>query len=364
MTLKIITVIGARPQFIKAAMVSHHIKHMSNISEYIIHTGQHYDKNMSDIFFDELDIPQPNINLCVGSASHGEQTANMLIGIEKQLIENKPSCVLVYGDTNSTLAGALAASKLQIPIYHVEAGLRSFNRSMPEEINRILTDHTSDILFAPTKNAVTQLTKEGIAKSKIVLSGDVMFDAAIHYGNIETNKSNIVSQLNLSGKEYILATVHRAENVDDTERLTRIMNELETLAKHRKIVFPVHPRTKSKIDALNLNLQQLETIPPLGFLDMVMLEKMSQLIITDSGGVQKEAYFHGKPCITLRSETEWVELVENGWNILFPPLRHNKNSLHDVIENYSTPVSTTTLNLYGDGNASRLIVDHMINNLT
>jgi len=360
MPLKILTVIGARPQFIKAATISRHIAHTDNMSEHIIHTGQHYDKNMSDIFFDELDIPTPNVNLEIGSGLHGEQTAKMLIGIEQEIIKQKPSCVLVYGDTNSTLAGALAAAKLNTPVCHIEAGLRSFNRRMPEEINRILTDHTSDTLFAPTKNAVIHLQKEGISSNNIVLSGDVMFDAAIYYSSKAETTSTIVEFHNLPKNDYILATVHRAENTDDRARLTRIIDELEILAQHTKVVMPIHPRTLKVLSDYNISTKNILFIEPTGYLDMIKLERSSKLIITDSGGIQKEAFFHKKLCITLRTETEWTELVDSGFNILFPPISENTKSLSDCVTNLtSTSKNVFSDTLYGDGHSAELILSEI-----
>lgn len=357
MSLKILTVIGARPQFIKAATISRKVANIQNISEFIIHTGQHYDKNMSDVFFDELDIPTPDVNLDIGSGLHGEQTAKMLIGIEQEIIKQNPSCVLVYGDTNSTLAGTLAATKLNVPVCHVEAGLRSFNRSMPEEVNRILTDHASDTLFAPTKNAVTQLQKEGVSTSNIVLSGDVMFDAALYYSSKAEASSTIVESHDLPKNNYILATVHRAENTDHRERLARIMAELEALARLTRVVMPIHPRTLKVLSDCNISAQNILFMEPTGYLDMIKLERNSKLIITDSGGVQKEAFFHKKPCITLRTETEWVELVETGHNVLFPPISDNTRSLTECVESL-TSISQHSFSgsLYGDGHSAELIL--------
>ncbi|OUS31776.1 UDP-N-acetylglucosamine 2-epimerase [Gammaproteobacteria bacterium 45_16_T64] len=358
--MNITTIIGARPQFIKAAMISRSFSNTSNISEHIVHTGQHYDDNMSAVFFDELNIPKPGTNLNVRATNHGEQTASMLTGIEKHLLAHRPSGVLVYGDTNSTLAGALAASKLKIPIFHVEAGLRSYNRQMPEEINRILTDHASDILFAPTRNALEQLSNEGIPADRVHFCGDVMFDAAKYYGSIARSKSNIRAQLTLEDGSYILATVHRAENVDNPQRLSRIINELRSLTNNYKIILPLHPRTKNKINELELDLGDITVISPLGFLDMVCLEMNSQLIITDSGGVQKEAFFHNKYCVTLRTETEWTELVECGWNTLFPPLNSNTASLREIVNNFQIPKQREN-DLYGDGDTSSIITSHISN---
>lgn len=313
--MKILTIIGARPQFIKAAMVSRAIANHnsqninSKIVEEIIHTGQHYDTNMSDIFFKEMGIPEPAVNLNINGGSHGEMTGKMLAAIESEIQIRKPDWVLVYGDTNSTLAGALAAAKLHIPVAHVEAGLRSFNRQMPEEINRVLTDHISALLFCPTKAAVVNLTNEGITKG-VHHVGDVMYDAAIVFAELSDAKSTILQELNLISKEFILATVHRAENTDDQTRLNNILAAFEQLDK--PVIFPIHPRTRQKIS--NFKSNNIRFIEPLSFLDMVQLEKNSYCILTDSGGVQKEAYFHGVPCVTLRDETEWIETVDAGWN--------------------------------------------------
>ncbi len=359
--MKIVTIIGARPQFIKAATVSRAIaeynKSITNdqelITEVLVHTGQHYDENMSDVFFAELDIPQPDYHLGIGSASHGAQTGRMLEEIEKVLLKEKPDRVLVYGDTNSTLAGALAAAKIHIPVAHVEAGLRSFNWQMPEEINRVLTDHIADMLFAPTQTAVDNLKNEGISEDKIFLVGDVMYDAALYYGGRVEEKSNVLEQYHLQPQQYILTTIHRAENTDDPVRLRAIFEGLSQVAEEIPIVLPLHPRTRTALIREGLYetvIKSLVVIPPVGYLDMVVLEKNARLIATDSGGVQKEAYFYWVPCVTLRGETEWVELVEAGWNVLvesFDPeqIASNLNSYLD----HKGDVST---HLYGRGDAS------------
>jgi len=329
---KIFTVVGARPQFIKAAVVSRAFRQNADIQEIILHTGQHFDSNMSDVFFNELDIPKPNYHLGIGGGSHGQNTGRMIEAIESVLIQEKPDWLLVYGDTDSTLAGTLAAVKLHIPVAHVEAGLRSFNRAMPEEINRVLTDHASDILFAPTETAVKNLVNEGIGSAlekgrlgradlisrtsaKVKNVGDVMYDAALYYGDKAEQSSQILKQLQLKSKNYVLATLHRQENVDNYGRLSNILQGFA--ASLRPIVLPLHPRTRKRIREFGLNLpESVRMIDPVGYLDMVMLEKHAALIATDSGGVQKEAYFHQVPCITLRDETEWVELVECGANRL------------------------------------------------
>jgi UDP-GlcNAc3NAcA epimerase len=355
--MKICTIVGARPQFIKAATVSRILAKHPTLEERIIHTGQHYDSNMSALFFEELCIPTPHYQLQVGSSSHGKQTGQMLEGIETILQSEKPDCVLIYGDTNSTLAGALASAKLHIPLAHVEAGLRSFNRKMPEEINRITADHISTILFAPTDHGYQQLLKEGISKENIFQVGDVMYDATLFYNQYNNQRQTLVQTLGLSPKSYSLATIHRAENTDSLTRLKNICNALLELAITTKIVLPLHPRTRNTLhtlqllDSLEKNLHILE---PVGYLDMLALEQQASCIITDSGGVQKEAYFNGIPCITLRDETEWVELVETGWNTLCSP--ETAFSLNHILSEaiHSIPLQTTPL--YGNGNAAEKIV--------
>lgn len=345
--MKIVTVIGARPQFIKAAAVSRKIREKNE--EIIVHTGQHYDENMSKIFFDELNIPYPDYNLNVGSGNHGAQTGRMLEKIEEILLKEKPDCLLTYGDTNSTIAGALAASKLLIPVAHVEAGLRSFNMRMPEEQNRILTDHISKFLFAPTDTAVKNLNNEGINEN-VFNVGDVMFDAILHFTKIAETKSSILEKIGTSKKEYILATIHRAENTNDINRLTNIIEALNESGE--AIVLPLHPRTKKYMEEYNLKFNDnVKIIAPVGYLDMVMLESNSKKIVSDSGGVQKEAFFLDVPCITLRDETEWVETVENGWNIL---VGANKNKIKDAILEFSP--SREKINSFGDGKAANKIV--------
>jgi len=351
--MKIITVIGARPQFIKAAVVSNALR-ARGIQELILHTGQHFDSNMSDVFFDELGIPKPAFNLGIGGGTHGENTGRMVEGIEKALIEEKPDWLLVYGDTDSTLAGALAAVKLHIPVAHVEAGLRSFNRRMPEEINRILTDHAASVLFAPTSKAVEQLAVEGISGDKVVNTGDVMFDAALFYGKKADASSHILSKLGIKAREYTLATVHRAENTDDPVRLKAIFKGIGN--SNKQVVLPVHPRTRARLQANNLTLPpNVLAIEPVGYLDMVMLEKHASLIVTDSGGVQKEAFFYQVPCLTLRDETEWVELVEAGWNQVVPPL--SSGVVADAIGSARMP--GISIQPYGNGNAAELVADKL-----
>lgn len=317
--MKIATIVGARPQFIKASAVSRYITdhHANDIEEVLIHTGQHHDDNMSEIFFQQLGIPQPKHHLNISGGSHGDMTGRMLSAIEKLLLVEKPDTVIVYGDTNSTLAGALAATKLHIPIAHVEAGLRSFNMRMPEEINRILTDRISTYLLCPTKEAIKNLGNDGI-KQGVYNVGDVMYDAALYFSKQAEQKGTILKRLELTKQKYILATCHRAENTDDHERLSGIMLALAELAKELPVVFPMHPRTRTFISQYKLEkfLQNLCILEPLPYLEMVALERNAHAILTDSGGIQKEAFFYGVPCITMRDETEWIETIDLGWNQL------------------------------------------------
>ncbi|MEM4218086.1 MAG: UDP-N-acetylglucosamine 2-epimerase (non-hydrolyzing) [Candidatus Methanomethylicaceae archaeon] len=320
--MKIADIVGARPQFIKVAPVlraiqRHNKTHPENpIQEVLVHTGQHYDYEMSGVFFDDLGLKPPDYHLGVGSGTHGYQTGEMLKRIEEVLLAEKPDVVMVYGDTNSTLAGALAAAKLRIPVAHVEAGLRSFNKRMAEEINRVLTDHISDLLFCPTQTAVENLRREGITQG-VYLVGDVMYDAALQYLALAEQKSRILERLGLRPKEYALATVHRAENADDPQRLRAIFAGLEAIAQAGLLVIlPLHPRTRKQAEALGLSPNGVRVLEPVSYLDMLLLEKNARVILTDSGGVQKEAFFFRVPCVTLREETEWVETVETGWNVL------------------------------------------------
>lgn len=363
--MKIVTIIGARPQFIKAAATSRAIAtdnlvtiNPLPITEVIVHTGQHYDDDMSAIFFRELEIPEPKYNLNIGSGAHGQQTGEMLAAIEKVLIEEKPDVVLVYGDTNSTLAGALAAAKLHIPIAHIEAGLRSFNRRMPEEINRVVTDHLSTLLFCPSQVAVNNLTDEGISKG-VTIVGDVMADALQFAVNKAQNKTEIKEKFHLQHKTYLLATVHRAENTDDPKRLGNIMNALSELSKSEVVVLPLHPRTKKILEANFSSLltpdASLKLIDPVGYFDMIALEKSARMILTDSGGIQKEAYWLKVPCITLRDETEWVETVENGWNKLTGA---NIIAIIDAVQNFIPPTEQATL--YGNGQAASRVLQEIM----
>ena len=355
--MKICTIVGARPQFIKAATVSRVIASNPEINEVIVHTGQHYDANMSHQFFDELNIPNPGYNLNIGSGSHGKQTGQMLAAIEDVLLLEKPDWVLVYGDTNSTVAGALAAVKLHIAVAHVEAGLRSFNRKMPEEINRITADHLSSILFSPTENGYQQLLNEGIATDQIYNVGDVMYDATLYSNEYNSKRNTAVDALNLIDKPYSLVTFHRAENTDCEQRLKNICNALIELSSTIQIVFPAHPRTLAVLNKLQLRKkleEKMMIIEPVGYLDMLALEQHAQWIITDSGGVQKEAYFNRVPCITLRDETEWVELITVGWNRLCSP--GQPFSLISFMNDQPHCLPRTD-KLYGDGHAAEKIVD-------
>ncbi len=315
----ILTVVGARPQFIKTAVVHRAFQNSKNISQtrhILVHTGQHYDNNMSQCFFDELEIPQPDHHLGIGDLGHGAMTGNMLMALEPLMIKERPDVVLVYGDTNSTLAGALTAVKLHIPVAHVEAGLRSFNLQMPEEINRILTDRMSSFLFCPTETAVENLKNEG-CQSGVHFTGDVMQDVSLFYG--EKARSEIpLSRWNLAEKKYVLTTVHRAENTDDPDRLKNIFEALGEIARECPVILPLHPRTRNRLETFGLMTltKPLQIVSPLGYLEMARLEMSAKAILTDSGGIQKEAYFYRVPCLTLREETEWVETVSIGWNHL------------------------------------------------
>ena len=371
---KIITVIGARPQIIKAAAISRAIKNnfSDKILEVIVHTGQHYDENMSQIFFEELEIPFPNFNLNVGSGSHGEQTAKMLEGLENIYVQEKPDAVIVYGDTNSTIAAALAAAKIHIPVIHIEAGLRSFNKAMPEEINRIACDHMSTLLFTPTEIGQRNLLNEGIKNDqkeaasidnpKIYLCGDIMYDNSLYFSEMSEQKSEILKELKITTDEFILCTIHRDTNTDDTANLNAIFRALLRIQKtsNLKIVLPLHPRTKEKLNShLDENLlteinqnKNFKIIPPLGFLDIISLEKNARLIITDSGGLQKEAFFFQKPCVILREQTEWIEIVENG-NALIAGA--NELKIISSVETLIKRTDFTYPNLYGDGNAANFI---------
>jgi len=349
--MKIVTIVGARPQFVKAAPVSQALRRQ--FSELILHTGQHYDENMSRVFFDELGIPRPDKNLEIGSNSHARQTAAILIGVEQYLQQERPDLVIVYGDTNSTLAGVVAASKMGVKIAHIEAGLRSFNRAMPEEINRIVADRLADLLFCPTQTSVDNLKQEGMTTG-VFNVGDVMFDAALKFSPLAESRSTILDRLSLSPKQYALLTLHRAENTDSEQRLTAIISAI--IAAEKMIVFPVHPRTDKYLRQYRL-FQKLEQsnhvrmIEPVSFLDMICLEKNARQILTDSGGVQKEAYFYQVPCITLRAETEWIETVADGWNCL---VGADANKILSAIHTFAP--NKPQKGHYGDGSASEKIV--------
>jgi len=359
--MKILTIVGARPQFIKAAMVSHAIAAHNRthpgqaIVEEMIHTGQHYDKNMSDVFFRDMAVPEPVMNMQVGSGRHAVMTGKMLALAEEEILGRSPDLVLVYGDTNSTLAGALAAAKLNVPVAHVEAGLRSFNRAMPEEINRVLTDHVSALLLCPTRMSVKNLAREGI-ENGVHRVGDVMYDAALTFGEIARKRSTILSGLDLEPGMFALATVHRAENTDRPDRLAGILDALAGLAADMPVVFPAHPRTRKCVAEHGLEqvCRDVRMIEPVSFLDMVRLEQDARVVLTDSGGVQKEAYFHGVPCVTLRDETEWVETLEHGWNVL---TGSNADAIVKAARN-ATPGSE--MDEYGDGNAAGKIVEILL----
>lgn len=359
--MKIVTIVGARPQFIKAAAVSREIANYPKIQEVIVHTGQHFDANMSDIFFEEMQIPRPHYFLDINSVGHGAMTGRMLEKIEEVLLKEKPDYVLVYGDTNSTLAGALAAKKLHIKVVHVEAGLRSFNMQMPEEINRILTDRISDVLCCPTNKAVENLQHEGFGRfcCTIVNTGDVMQDAALFYSSKSVEKSNVVENFGLVETPFVLCTIHRAENTDDPARLAGIVSALNDICRQMRVVLPLHPRTRKILEQRDQRLD-FEPIDPVGYFDMVELLKHAKLVMTDSGGLQKEAFFFKKPCITLRDETEWVELVETGANLLVGA-DHAR-----IIEGYREMLVKSVdfpEELYGGGRAAASIIALLLNHV-
>jgi UDP-N-acetylglucosamine 2-epimerase len=354
--MKVATIVGARPQFIKAAPVSRAL-HQAGHRELLIHTGQHYDYKMSKIFFEELGIPEPDINLEVGSGPHGWQTGQILMRLEATLVTEMPDWVLVYGDTNSTLAGALAACKLHLLIAHVEAGLRSFNRDMPEEHNRVLTDHCADLLFCPTQTAINNLIKEGLTKG-VHWVGDTMYDAVLQFVRIAHQRSTILGELKLEPKSYLLATLHRPYNTDIPENLINILTAFQAIDE--PIIFPLHPRTRKKIAELDQEfdieqvMRKVQVIEPVGYLDMLLLEQNARLILTDSGGIQKEAYFFGVPCLTLRPETEWVETVETGWNMVAgAEVERIVAAKQELRPNGSPPP------IFGDGRASERVVSIM-----
>jgi UDP-GlcNAc3NAcA epimerase len=355
--MKICTVLGARPQFIKAAVVSAEIAETDDIEEVIIHTGQHYDPEMSQIFFDELNIPPEKYNLGVGSGPQGWQTGAMLEGIEKVLIEEQPDVLLVYGDTNSTLAGALAAVKLHIPTAHVEAGMRSFNRTMPEEINRILTDHIADINFCSTPVAVENLENEGLDKT-VILVGDVMYDCSLKFAELAGKHYQPLEKFNLQSGNYILLTCHRAENTNDPDRLTGIVEAVNILSEEIPVIYPVHPRTREYIKKYGLTFNNsVQTVSPVSYFEMLIMERHAGFILTDSGGVQKEAFFYQVPCVTMRDETEWVETVDLKWNIVTGA--DSEKILQAVKTFQQQPPPKTDVNPYGDGDAAGKIVNEL-----
>ncbi len=364
--MKILTILGARPQFVKAGSVSREISRHKNIHEVIVHTGQHYDANMSDVFFEQMKIQKSDYFLGIGGKSHGAMTGQMIEKIEEVAIKEKPDWIIVYGDTNSTLAGAIVASKLHIKLAHIEAGLRSFNMKMPEEVNRILTDRVSNILFCPTDTAIENLQNEGYENfdCKVVKSGDVMQDGAIFYKNlaVKPKLANAVSQgekfpRNIEIKQnFILCTIHRAENTDNIERLCQIIDALNTISKEKQVVLPLHPRTKKIIED-NFIPIDFTTTDPVGYLEMVWLIDNCDFVMTDSGGLQKEAYFFEKPCITLRDETEWIELVENNFNVLTGA---NKRKILTAVKEIDTMNKDYSLNLYGNGKASEKIIKELL----
>lgn len=377
--MKIITVIGARPQIIKAAAISREISinYSNKIQEVIVHTGQHYDKNMSEVFFEELSIPRPHYNLNVGSSSHGVQSARMIEGIEKILNIEKPNYILLYGDTNSTLAGAVAASKINIPVVHIEAGLRSFNRKMPEEINRIVCDHISTLLFSPTLTGYKNLIKEGfnVENKKtytpnnpgIFHCGDIMYDNSLHFAKLSEKKSIILKDYKLEAKKFILSTIHRDHNTDIKENLESIFKALLKISNECKIVLPLHPRTKNKLEEMEnrglyneiFQSKNLLLMPPASFLDMIELEKSSKMIITDSGGVQKEAYFFNKPCVILRPETEWVEILETGKAKL---VSASYSGIIDAFNDFKNTKEEEFPKIFGEGKASQFICQKLFSN--
>jgi UDP-GlcNAc3NAcA epimerase len=353
--MKIITILGARPQFIKAAAVSRALNHYkSKIEEIIIHTGQHYDENMSQVFFDEMLIPKPKYNLSMGSLSHGAMTGRMLEGIEKILLDEKPDWVMVYGDTNSTLAGALAASKLHIKIAHIEAGLRSFNMRMPEEVNRILTDRISNLLFVSSNDGKVNLDNEGISKnnfSEVVFSGDVMYDTIVYYKQFAKAPPTSLPS------NFALVTIHRQENTDDIPKLKKIVGQLNELHNTIPVVLPLHPRTKKILDNLGIAVQ-FTCIEPASYFEMIYLLNNCSVVITDSGGLQKEAYFCKKPCVTVRDQTEWVELVQGGANILVNPLTQN---IAEISKSILQNRVDYTNQIYGNGKAAEVIAQTFFN---
>jgi len=357
--VRVMTVIGARPQFIKAGPVSAALKELG-VDEIIVHTGQHYDRLMSQVFFDELHLSPPDINLNVGSGAHGVQTGSMLAALDPVMTSAKPDCILIFGDTNSTLAGALAGVKPHIPVAHVEAGLRSFNRAMPEEINRVVADSISNLLLAPTETAVYNLLAEGIPEQRILQTGDVMFDAVIMYGEL-ASRSAILGRLGLVPQKYALATVHRAENTDNATRLCAIADGLAKASDSLIVIWPVHPRTRKALSSIDWGVHLPSSVmltEPLGYLDMLQLERNAAVIVTDSGGIQKEAFFSEVPCVTLRDETEWTELISLGWKVLCPPVSSEAIAGAILSRRFQRGLPGAP---YGDGKAARRIAEAITN---
>jgi UDP-GlcNAc3NAcA epimerase len=355
--LKILTVIGARPQFIKAIALSHAISGTDGVEEVLLHTGQHYDDNMSAVFFRDLGLAEPKYRYNLGGGTHGHMTGRQLAAIEDALISEKPDVCLVYGDTNSTLAGALAAAKLHIPVAHVEAGLRSFNRRMPEEINRVLSDHVATWLFAPTQTAVDNLAHEGIDEDRVHLVGDVMYDVARLIIDDPSRRTDIAERLGIVGKDYVVSTLHRQETTDDPARLIAILEALAELAERMPVVLPMHPRTRKIVEPLPVTkkiLAALRVCEPLGFFDLATLLAGARLVVTDSGGLQKEAFFHRVPCVTVRDETEWIELVDLGWNRL--PQAFKRQSISETIEAALLAPRGEDAQPYGDGKTADRIL--------
>lgn len=359
---KIITILGARPQFVKAAVLSRIIAKHQKIEEIIIHTGQHYDANMSEVFFQEMEIPKPKYNLDINGLGHGAMTGQMLEKIEAVLLNEKPDAIVIYGDTNSTIAGALAAKKLAIKVIHIEAGLRSFNMKMPEEINRILTDRISDLLLCPTNSAIDNLKKEGFENLpiKVVKCGDIMKDAVEYYSQTSAKKAAAYNALNLEQNNFVLATIHRQENTDDLDRLKSIFEGLEEISKEKTVVLPLHPRTKAILEKNNLNYN-ITTIPPVGYFDMLELLKNCAMVVSDSGGLQKEAFFNKKHCIIARDETEWIELVENGFAKI---IGANKSKMVAAFNTFSESKANFDINLYGKnvGEFIHIEINELLNN--
>ncbi len=343
---KIVTILGARPQFVKAAVLSRIISDKNELEEVIIHTGQHYDSNMSEVFFQEMEIPKPKYNLDINGLGHGAMTGQMLEKIEKVLLDEKPDAIVIYGDTNSTIAGALAAKKLGIKVVHIEAGLRSFNMQMPEEINRILTDRISDLLLCPTDTAIENLKNEGFdnLNTKVVKCGDIMKDAVEYYSRSSFEKSSLLDKLQLKNNKFVLATIHRQENTDNLENLKSIFEGLENIAKEIPVVLPLHPRTKSILEKNSMEYN-LTIIDPVGYFDMLELLKNCKMVVTDSGGLQKEAFFNKKYCIIAREETEWIELVENGYAKI---VGSDSNKMIDAYNRFKDRISDFSVNLYGN----------------